>query len=90
MPVHVPTVEVSVCPSRSVPETTGRTVFTGGSGATVVVGPESALALPPAFVAVTRTRIVPSTSAGVRSSVAPVSPAMSLQFTPAASQRSHW
>ena len=64
--------------------------MTGGSGATGADGSEEAGVEPPAFVATTRMRIVAPTSAGVRSYVTPVSPAMSTQAEPVLSQRRHW
>jgi len=65
MPVQVPVVAVSVRPSWAVPVTTGIVTTAGGSAATAVVGADGAFALPPAFVPVTRTRIVAPTSAAV-------------------------
>ena len=65
-------------------------MFTGGSAATTAVWSDVACALPAPLVAVTRTRIVRPTSAGVSVYVVPVSPGMSAQFEPAASQRCHW
>ncbi len=64
VPVHVPLAAVSVLPSRAVPEIDGRTVFTGGAGTTTRWRSTWRSALPPAFVPVTTTRIVPPTSAG--------------------------
>ena len=66
VPVHVPSLLiVSVWVSRVVPVTAGSAVFAGSCAPTVPLGAEVALALPPAFVAVTTTRIVLPTSAGV-------------------------
>jgi hypothetical protein len=48
----------SVSPSRSVPETAGAAVLLGGAAVTTSVAAELVAADPPAFVAVTRTRIV--------------------------------
>ena len=62
VPLHVPVLEVSVCPCCGVPVITGSAVFDGGdTGAdvTVAVCAEMAgLDGPPAFVAVTATLIV--------------------------------
>ncbi len=66
-PVQVPSWAVSVCVSRGVPVIVGTAVFTGGSGSTGADGSDDAVVEPPLFVAVTRTRIVAPTSAGVRS-----------------------
>ena len=63
VPVQVPTAELSVCPSRVVPEMVGTAVLTGGSATTTAVCADVACALPATFVAVTRTRIVEPTSA---------------------------
>ena len=63
MPVHVPFAAVSTSPSPVSPEIVGRAVFTGEAGATTPLCADEALALPPAFVAVTRRRIVLPTSA---------------------------
>ena len=57
---------------------------------TVALGAEFAGADPPSFEAVTRTRIVWSTSAEPRWYCVPVAPGMSTHATPAESQRSHW
>jgi hypothetical protein len=64
VPVHVPSVVVSVCPLTALPETTGSDVLAGAAGAetTIVVAAESAVAEPDALVAVTRARIVEPTS----------------------------
>ena len=63
---------------------------TGGSATTTAVCAEVACALPATFVAVTRTRIVAPTSAGVSVRGRAVAPAMSAQAAPAALQRCHW
>ncbi len=65
VPVQEPFAAVRMLPSRGVPEIDGRTVLTGGSGETTALCALVALALPPAFVPVTTTRIVPPTSAGI-------------------------
>ena len=51
---------------------------------------DSAEALPPALVAVTRTLTRRATSAKVSTKVSPVAPAMSTQSPLSASQLSHW
>ena len=90
VPVHVPVVLVRLWPSRGVPETAGSTVFTGAAGATSADAGDVASTEPAAFVAVTTTRSVPSTSAAVTSYVEPVAPGMSAQPFPAALQARHW
>ncbi len=65
-------------------------MLTGGSATTTAVCTDVACALPVAFVAVTRTRIVEPTSAGTSARVEAVEPAMSTQLAPAALQRCHW
>ena len=63
VPVQVPLPAVSVWPSFAVPLIVGATVLTGAVGATTPVWAAVADELPPAFVPVTTTRIVPPTSA---------------------------
>jgi hypothetical protein len=65
VPVHVPVVEDSSCPSFAVPEITGRPVFAGGAAATTAVAALVAGVDPPEFVAVTTTRIFDPTSVAV-------------------------
>ena len=60
-------------------------MFTGGSATTTAVCAEVAGTLPALFVAVTTTRIVAPTSAGVSVNVEAVAPATATQFAPAAS-----
>ena len=67
VPVHVPLPAVRVRPSVVVPLTDGAAVLAAGSGATSAVGADGRLSLPPAFVAVSTTRMACPTSAGVRS-----------------------
>ena len=62
----------------------------GGSATVSVLGAEVAVSSPATLVPVTSTRIVDPTSAGVRSYVSSVAPAIGTQLAPAASQRSHW
>jgi hypothetical protein len=89
-PVHVPVDDDSVCPSMSVPVTSGRTVFTGGAGGPMTaVGFATAVATPASLVAVIAKRIVWPTSAGVSAYVEPAAPAIAAQLVPAASQRRH-
>jgi hypothetical protein len=64
VPLQPPVVELSVCPSRAVPETVGAVVLAGGSGATATVGSLVAVLVPPPFVPRTSTRIVLPTSPG--------------------------
>jgi hypothetical protein len=89
VPSQVPSLAVSVCPSRGVPEMAGGVVFEGEAGLTDAVA-ENALAEPAAFLAVTRTRTRPATSATVSVYDWPVAPGMSAQLAPARSQRCHW
>ena len=63
MPVQVPGSAVSVWPSSGVPEIDGGVELAGASASTSVESEDVAVSLPPAFVAVTTTRIVPPTSA---------------------------
>jgi hypothetical protein len=65
VPVQVPLPAVSVLPSEAVPEIVGGEVLTGGVGSTSPLAELEALAVPPAFVAVSTTFIVEPTSAGV-------------------------
>ena len=65
-------------------------MFTGGVARTVSVGADVAAAEPPRCVAVTVTRSVLPTSAGLAMYVAAVAPSMSTQFAPLASHRRHW
>ncbi len=63
VPVQVPAVALATWPSRSVPLIDGATVFAGAAAVTTAVCADVALALPPAFVPVTTTRMVWPTSA---------------------------
>jgi hypothetical protein len=92
VPVHDPSLIVSVCPLTALPDTTGSDVLTGAAGAdtTTAVATESAVADDAEFVAVTRTRTVEPTSPATSVYVAPVAPAMSTQPAPPVSQRRHW
>ena len=90
VPVQVPRSTVSVSPSRAVPPTVGATVFAGATGSTRPAAPDVADVDPAVFVAVTITRVVVPTSAGVSLYVVAVAPAMSAQFAPAVSHRRHW
>src|SRR4051812_47625731 len=90
VPVHVPRSSVSVSPSRAVPPMVGATVLAGATGSTRPAAPDVAAVDPAALVAVTITRVVVPTSAGVSRYVAAVAPATSVQFAPAVSQRRHW
>src|SRR5947199_252852 len=89
VPVQVPWSAMAVPPSSSAPEIDGAAVFAGAAGATGAVAADGVVLLPAAFAAVTATRIAWPTSAGLRSYVVPVAPAMATQFVPSASQRSH-
>ena len=55
VPVHAPSVTVSVWVSTSVPETDGAVVFAGGAGATTCAS-DADWAVPPGPVAVTTAR----------------------------------
>ena len=90
LPVHVPSPAVSVCPSWAVPLIVGATVFAGGTAATAAVCALVAGVPPAALVPVTTRRIVEATSLEVSTYVELVAPAMSEQFAPPESQRSHW
>jgi hypothetical protein len=89
-PVHVPAVVPTICPSRSVPETSGNAVFTGGRACTIPVARESAADDPSAFVAVTRTLTVWATSADVSCLLLDVEPVISPHAAPVESHRNHW
>src|SRR5436190_1057230 len=90
VPVHVPSSPVSVNPSSAAPEMPGATASAGAAGGTTALTADGALAAPATLDAVTTTRSVWSTSAGVCQCVVAVSPGMSAQFVPSASQRCHW
>src|SRR5438094_380107 len=92
VPVHVPSVSVSVSPSVVIPEIAGGAVSAGGiaTATTTALGVLAAEVEPTELVAVTTTTIVEPTSAEVSASVVLVAPAMSAQFAPAESQRCHW
>jgi hypothetical protein len=64
VPAQRPGSAVSVSPSRGVPSRLGAAVLIGGAGSTASVRPEVAVAVPPRFVAVTRTRSSAPTSPG--------------------------
>ena len=65
MPDQVPGSAARVSPSRAVPEIVGGDVFAGGAAATVELATDSAVTESTPFEAVTRTRRVRPTSAGV-------------------------
>jgi len=92
LPVHVPFVDVTVCPTWGKPPTAGRDVLTGGAGetVTVAVGAEEAAVDPPALVAVTVAASVVSTSLLVTVCVLLVAPGRSVQPAPLELQRRHW
>src|SRR4051812_6469531 len=90
VPVHAPGSAVSVRPSRASPVMVGGTELTGGKAAITGVKALVARLVPPAFVAVTPTRIVEVTSSGVSAYVVVVAPAMSTHASPDVSQRRHW
>jgi len=90
VPDQAPSVALRICPSRTVPEMTGRPPgsFVGGAnGATTAVAGEATLADPSRFDAVTVTRIVLPTSAVTSVYVAALAPAITAQAPPVASQR---
>ena len=89
-PLQVPVVALSTRPSCAVPDTTGADTLTGAAaGITVAVATEDALADPPAFDAVTKTRTVEPTSVLVSTYVVPVAPESASQSAPVSSQRCH-
>jgi hypothetical protein len=90
VPDQVPTAALSVWPSWTVPEIVGGDVFAGGMAATTAVCTDVAPAAPPAFDAVTTTRIVEPTSAAESTYVCPVIGTTSVQCAPVPSQRRHW
>jgi hypothetical protein len=90
VPVQVPVVAVSVCPSCAVPEIVGNEVFAGATPVTTAVALDVAGVEPAAFAAVTTTRSVEPTSAGPTAYVAEVWPETFVQFAPVLSQRRHW
>ena len=91
VPVHVPFVPVSVCPTTREPEATGSDVFLGALDATMVdVADESALAWPAPFVAVRRARSRKPTSPFGTLYVELVAPPIDAQLAPLVSQRRHW
>ena len=62
----------------------------GAAGSTGAVAAEAAVPEPPAFEAVTSTRITAPTSAAVRASSTATAPAIGVQVPPSSSERSHW
>jgi hypothetical protein len=82
----VPLLTVSVSFSRAVPEIVGGLFRDGGPASgdawTTPVGSELKLAVPSAFVAITRERIVWPTSAAVSTYVLRVSPEIVSHLTP--------
>ena len=65
VPVHLPSIAVSVAPSSAVPEIDGSAVLTGAAGSTAAVAALVADTVPAMLAAVTTTRIVAPTSAPV-------------------------
>ena len=53
VPVHVPVVELNVCPTVAVPLTTGATVLTGVANVVMLLLAALGLLVPAALVAVT-------------------------------------
>src|SRR5262245_1182574 len=89
-PLQVPSLEVSVLPTAAVPETVGRTVFTGGTESKTSVLMTSAEAPPSAFVAVTTPLIRRFASSFTSLYDCDVAPVMLAQLAPFESQRCHW
>jgi hypothetical protein len=85
---------VSVWPTTALPLIAGSAVFTGavatGAAATRAVWPDTAVAEPPAFVAVTATRSVNPASPLATAYDAAVAPLMAAHDAPELSQRRHW
>jgi hypothetical protein len=91
LPLQTPVDPVKVWPTWAVPVMVGGEFGTGApAGWTTPVAADVALALPPALVAVTRTRMVAPRSASVSTYDAPVAPAASVQVAPDGSHRCHW
>ena len=89
VPVHVPLLTDSSCPSSAVPVTAGSAVLAGGAATTVAVCADVAEPDPALFVAPTATRIVVPTCDGVSPNVVPVAPAMLEQLVPDVLHVSH-
>jgi hypothetical protein len=93
LPLQVPPLVVMTPPTRRVPVSAGAVRFAGatsGAGTRAVVA-EAALAVPFAFVAVTRTRSALPTSAVCGAYVAAVAPVIAVQEVAAVVvQRCHW
>ena len=89
LPVHVPSLALSSCPTRASPVIVGRVVLFSGAAfeATTSVCSERAFVAPSALTAVTRTRIVLPTSACASLYVLP-SEAVSTHELPLALHRS--
>ena len=89
-PSQVPWLSDRTCASWAVPVTAGGVTTNGASAVTTAVWGEVAVAVPPALVPVTTTRIVEPMSATTCVYVDAVAPPMSAQLLPEASQRRHW
>jgi hypothetical protein len=89
VPLHVPVAAVNPFPSIVTPLIDGSTEFTGGSPVTWAVCALVATADPPAFVAVTTTRIVDPISAVTCGYVEAVAPTTSTHAAPELSHRRH-
>src|SRR5262245_40030417 len=87
--VHSPVFAVSVCPSRASPVTAGAVVLAGAAGSTSGLAAERALVVPPALLALTRTRMVEPTSSWSSVYVLSSSLASGTQLEPDPSQRCH-
>jgi hypothetical protein len=92
VPVHVPVLEVNVCPCCADPEITGAAVELGATAdePTMAEAAEAAPAEPAGLVAVTIVRIFEPTSADANTYDDPVAPDTEAQLAPAESQRCHW
>jgi hypothetical protein len=89
VPLHVPVLTLSSCPSTALPEITGRAVFFGGTGATGTVFSEVASVEPAELLAVTMTRIWEPMSMK-RSLYSEVVAETMLAHSDSGSQRCHW
>ena len=81
-PVHEPVLALRVCPSRAVPEITGRALFAGAFATTTAVEADVAFAEPLAFFAVTITLKVVPTLPDPSAYVALVAPLRFAQLSP--------
>lgn len=90
VPVHVPVDACNTDPFVALPVIVGHDVLTGADAATIAVGSDVAVPVPPPFDAKTRTSRVEPTSLDVTVYVLAVASGIDAHAVPSGAHRSHW